>query len=490
MPGPIMKPHVYIYESEYRMIYSAAREFINDETGGDLYGTFTHGDMPIIWLASGPGPRVRRNRVHFEQDTSFTTGWQRQLMNQFGVQYIGSWHSHHSLGLREPSSGDREAARIYALNHNRSRTLEIIVTHEENNETSLWFYFYSDAVRGSLLRAERVFLPGVSPLRTQLDANAELEFSGGTNWKRGRLPNASQSGNLSSPVATQTSSEQQVDIPVELNEELETISSYLEDVTIGNTVVVRLTVKEGLALDISIDMASRMLLQVDLLNKAMRTRQDITPYVRRQPFSLSIRPKSRVLHHTFQAFPAIYQQLATDAKQAELKNQVELEHLSSLTNEPPLKNPIAASAEDNQQVQQIRLSGVESALKPKLVNDVSIYSEKIQSDHYDMTIKIRNKSITDQIHAILLQLSIPEEQIQIREGANNTLTIVLTVAEVKHVKIMLNALCNAFEYAKLDFDAGTQHDLQQIVLPQEENGKTKGFMRIWHFLNPFDDMEV
>ena len=154
MPG--MRAQVYIYESERKAIIAATREFPDDETGGDLFGTFTHGGMPVIWLASGPGPKVRRNRVHFEQDSDFTTHWERRLKQEFGLQYIGSWHSHHRLGLREPSSGDREAARSYARNHNRQRTLEIIVTYE-GNQTHLWPYFYSNAQEESWVDSEFVF---------------------------------------------------------------------------------------------------------------------------------------------------------------------------------------------------------------------------------------------------------------------------------------------------------------------------------------------
>ncbi len=78
--------------------------------------------MPVIWLTSGPGPKAKHLSTHFEQESAFTSDWQRRLMGHFGIQYIGSWHSHHTLSLNHPSSGDVKAAMAYAVRHGRQRT--------------------------------------------------------------------------------------------------------------------------------------------------------------------------------------------------------------------------------------------------------------------------------------------------------------------------------------------------------------------------------
>lgn len=468
---------VYIYASEYKMIYAAAREFINDETGGDLYGTFTHGDMPIIWLASGPGPRVKRNRVHFEQDTSFTTTWQRQLMQAFGVQYIGSWHSHHSLSLREPSGGDREAARTYALNHNRRRTLEIIVTHERNNDTTLWFYYYPDAARESWQRAEQVLLPGVSPLRLQLDATEERQFSGGTNWKMGQLPSEARSENARIAPGNAGDNSQQVDIPAELNEELESVSPYLEDVTqAGNTMVIRLSPSEGLALDVYIDLANRILFHVDLLDKVTRTKQDISSFVRQSRFSIAIGRQSHVLHDLLSAFPSLQQQMEFAARQAELESQAVLQNQDRIVSMSPMQNPSSVTSKDKGQIQldqQMQQADPELATKPQQVVDVHILGERNQFGNYDITVTAWKMSNFERIREIMLQLGITKEQIQFKtsEQANKAFITMVTVQSVELVHSVMHALGNAFDNSEFAFDKATQQDLEPLVHSHEGTAK-------------------
>ena len=175
---------IYIFESEILAIVGEAQRFPSSETGGDLFGTFTHGNMPVIWLASGPGPNAKHFSTHFEQDVSFTSEWQRRFMNEFGIQYVGSWHSHHTLSLNFPSGGDAESARNYAAHHHRQRTLEIIVNHEGRKpKTVLRPYFYPNAQEGGWIAATFTALPGESPLRCRLGRD-EVTFSCDVDWKK------------------------------------------------------------------------------------------------------------------------------------------------------------------------------------------------------------------------------------------------------------------------------------------------------------------
>jgi hypothetical protein len=172
------KPKVHVYSSEYQVIVNEAARFECCETGGDLFGTFTHGGVPVIWLASGPGPKARGSRVEFEQDPEFRTCWQRRLTREFAVQYIGSWHSHHTLGLRQPSAGDIEAAHAYAVRHGRPKTLEVIVTLEGPCRTPILHpFFYMDAMHRQFEEWVFNIMPGDSPLRAKLGEDERL-FSG------------------------------------------------------------------------------------------------------------------------------------------------------------------------------------------------------------------------------------------------------------------------------------------------------------------------
>ena len=172
---------IHIFESELQLIAAEAQKYPTAETGGDLYGLFTHGGAPVIWLASGPGPRCQRNGTQFEQDTEFMSRWQATLFEKSGVQYIGSWHSHHQLGLNQPSSGDVRAAQVYAAQHRRSQTLELLVnleSHDRGLTPVLRPYFYRAATTGQHSLVGIRVLEGASPLRPVLGHLAQ-EFQAG-----------------------------------------------------------------------------------------------------------------------------------------------------------------------------------------------------------------------------------------------------------------------------------------------------------------------
>jgi len=125
--------------------------------------------MPVVWLATGPGPRARRQHDEFEQDVAYRSNWQDFLTAKFAIQYIGSWHSHHKLGLNRPSGGDVEAVRQYARRHGRHRNIEIIATLDgENGAPVLYPYVYLDAENGQHDLWNLNILPGASPLRAQI----------------------------------------------------------------------------------------------------------------------------------------------------------------------------------------------------------------------------------------------------------------------------------------------------------------------------------
>lgn len=177
---------VYIFESEYQAMIAEAQRIPESETGGDLYGTFTHGSMPVVWLASGPGPKASGNKVHFQQDPDFTTYWEAKLMEKFAVQYIGSWHSHNFLGIIHPSGGDVSTVHYYAKRHERQTSIDIIVTHDQcgNNtyRTTPRPYFYPDAQYGNWVNTKFQVLQGESPLR-QLLRTEEHSLSPGIFWR-------------------------------------------------------------------------------------------------------------------------------------------------------------------------------------------------------------------------------------------------------------------------------------------------------------------
>jgi len=184
---------IHIFESEYQAIIGEAQRHPDSETGGDLYGTFTHGDMPVIWLASGPGPRSSRTGVEFAQDPAFINYWQRKLMAEFALQYVGSWHSHHKMTLTVLSQGDVAAVMQYAQSHHRSRTIELLVNHapavDGQPRSTIRPYYYPKAETGVYYMLDLHILPRESPIRPLLLDEVEL-FSAGLDVRSVAQPTA------------------------------------------------------------------------------------------------------------------------------------------------------------------------------------------------------------------------------------------------------------------------------------------------------------
>ena len=95
-----------IYASELETIGCHTADFPDLETGGDLFGFWTHSGYPVIHVATGPGPRAQRTSTSFFQDENFLRDVGDTLRRHHGLQHIGEWHSHHHLGLKSPSGGD------------------------------------------------------------------------------------------------------------------------------------------------------------------------------------------------------------------------------------------------------------------------------------------------------------------------------------------------------------------------------------------------
>ncbi|MFD1542612.1 hypothetical protein [Nonomuraea guangzhouensis] len=174
---------VRIYESELAVITDETVDHHELETGGSLFGLFGHGGGPTVFLATRPAGEVLKRQASLELDPQVTRALEQVAWDGFGVQCIGMWHSHHWIGLMEPSSGDRERTRRYAQKYHRPQYTEILanfVSQEPPNSrrglgrpgtdyrVQLTPFFYLDA--RNLTRAETFFhvLPGESPLRGTL----------------------------------------------------------------------------------------------------------------------------------------------------------------------------------------------------------------------------------------------------------------------------------------------------------------------------------
>lgn len=101
-------PCAVIYQSELDFISRCIMDHTDIETGGQLFGFWTAKGVPVVLFAIGPGPGANHQPTFFNQDVNYLKTVGHQLLEKFGLQHIGEWHSHHQLGLAVPSGHDAE----------------------------------------------------------------------------------------------------------------------------------------------------------------------------------------------------------------------------------------------------------------------------------------------------------------------------------------------------------------------------------------------
>ena len=134
-------------------------------------------DSPVVFLATKAGPNAQRSNAHFGLDVEYLRQLSEPLATQWALRYFGDWHSHHRLGLLEPSSGDRRRIRQLGNRNQFPGMAEIIVTTEGLQHRPIvrlhpWFYDLS--VEGDPAPMATKVLPGCSPIRQALIARGNL----------------------------------------------------------------------------------------------------------------------------------------------------------------------------------------------------------------------------------------------------------------------------------------------------------------------------
>jgi hypothetical protein len=117
IPDKYFETKTLIYQSELNHMAAWAEECPNLETGGELFGFWTHSGFPVVQVAIGPGPNSRHELMSFHQDGEFLKSIGESLNREHGLQHIGEWHSHHRMELNIPSPGDT-TTMVQALEQN------------------------------------------------------------------------------------------------------------------------------------------------------------------------------------------------------------------------------------------------------------------------------------------------------------------------------------------------------------------------------------
>ena len=157
-----------IYGSELEFISRCVLDYPDIETGGDLFGFWTHSGRPVIHYAIGPGPKSRRTAVFFNQDVDYLRSFGDRLRDLHGLQHIGEWHSHHQLGLCHPSSHDSNTVTNAIRDYQLRRFLLVICTITESR-SDIRGFLYGHAVPFAYESVGWVVLPGQNTLRKSID---------------------------------------------------------------------------------------------------------------------------------------------------------------------------------------------------------------------------------------------------------------------------------------------------------------------------------
>jgi hypothetical protein len=153
----------HIYQSELEAIGRWTAGWARIETGGELFGYWTHSGAPVVHRSLGPGAASRHEVAAFYQDTDHIEEAQRLLWDQAAMQHIGAWHSHHSLGLATPSGGDERTVWRSMDTLRWPRFLLGICTHGRSvRDVSIGLYLFESA-RRAITELEVRLLPGEPP---------------------------------------------------------------------------------------------------------------------------------------------------------------------------------------------------------------------------------------------------------------------------------------------------------------------------------------
>ncbi|MEH2191956.1 MAG: hypothetical protein V7K98_04745 [Nostoc sp.] len=168
-----------IYQEELDHIAGWVQEYPDLETGGDLFGFWTHSGFPVVQFVLGPGKTSRHNSTSFYQEKEHLIKAGEILRSQHGLQHIGEWHSHHQLGLAQPSGGDEQTVFNALRRYNFPKFLLCIANLRPEGEGG-WKTNYKVHVGCFLFTPSFshyqtgawVVLPGHSPIRKGLEFSA------------------------------------------------------------------------------------------------------------------------------------------------------------------------------------------------------------------------------------------------------------------------------------------------------------------------------
>ncbi|MCA9448874.1 MAG: Mov34/MPN/PAD-1 family protein [Candidatus Omnitrophica bacterium] len=108
---------IKIFEEDSKLLCEEVLRHPHQETGGALLGHITRRGTIIVYLIIPQGPNASQSAYHFKQDIHHLLEVLEFMLDKYGLEYVGDWHTHHQLGLEQPSGEDaNNMASISAKN--------------------------------------------------------------------------------------------------------------------------------------------------------------------------------------------------------------------------------------------------------------------------------------------------------------------------------------------------------------------------------------
>jgi len=104
---------LFVHPSELSKIEKETLRCDGIETGGMLFGHITRTDMICVDLVTVASMKAKREVRMFESDPHDDEILSNSIIDGYGIESFGSWHSHHRLGLEHPSAGDIATMRSH-----------------------------------------------------------------------------------------------------------------------------------------------------------------------------------------------------------------------------------------------------------------------------------------------------------------------------------------------------------------------------------------
>ena len=167
-------PCAVIYQSELDFVSRWILDWKNIETGGQLFGFWTSRGVPVVLFAIGPGPKANHQATFFNQDVDYLKQVGTALLERFGLQHIGEWHSHHQLGLAVPSGHDA-ATMASSITHLRLGRFLMGLGNCTETETFFNAFEFVETRGAEYRHLPWDVKPGLSPFRRSVEETAALQ---------------------------------------------------------------------------------------------------------------------------------------------------------------------------------------------------------------------------------------------------------------------------------------------------------------------------